>query len=35
LLTVIIIIYGMLIVREITGNACGCIFIFVFLWNAF
>ncbi|MDK2906268.1 MAG: hypothetical protein PWQ66_229 [Petrotoga sp.] len=35
MLTVIIIIYGMLIVREITGNAWGCIFIFVFLWNAF
>jgi hypothetical protein len=25
----------MLIIREITGNAWGCIFIFVFLWNAF
>ncbi|WP_103898182.1 MULTISPECIES: hypothetical protein [Petrotoga] len=35
MLTVIIIIYGMLIIREITGNAWGCIFIFVFLWNAF
>jgi len=35
MLTVIIIIYGMLMVREITGNAWGCVFIFVFLWNAF
>ena len=33
--TVGIIIYGMLMVRENTGNAWGCIFIFVFLWNAF
>lgn len=32
---VIIIIYGMLTVRKFTGNAWGCIFIFVFLWNAF
>lgn len=35
ILTVMIIIYGMLIVKEFTGNAWGCIFIFVFLWNAF
>lgn len=33
--TIMIIIYGMLVIREITGNAWGCIFIFVFLWNAF
>jgi len=35
MLTVMIIIYGMLMVKEFTGNAWGCIFIFVFLWNAF
>ncbi|MHC1694242.1 MAG: hypothetical protein AB9835_02975 [Eubacteriales bacterium] len=34
-LTVVIIIYGMLTVRKITGNAWGCVFIFIFLWNAF
>lgn len=33
--TVFIIIYGMLMVKKITGNAWGCVFIFVFLWNAF
>lgn len=33
--TVFIIIYGMLMVRKFTGNAWGCVFIFVFLWNAF
>lgn len=35
MITVIIIIYGMLMVKELTGNAWGCIFIFIFLWNAF
>lgn len=35
MLTVFIIVYGMLMVKEFTGNAWGCIFIFVFLWNAF
>lgn len=35
MITVFIIIYGMLMVKEFTGNACGCVFIFVFLWNAF
>ena len=34
MLTIMIIIYGMLIVKEFTGNAWGCIFIFVLLWNA-
>ncbi len=34
-ITVFIIIYGMLMVKEFTGNAWGCVFIFVFLWNAF
>jgi uncharacterized membrane protein YqaE (UPF0057 family) len=33
--TIIIIIYGMLMVKEFTSNAWGCVFIFVFLWNAF
>ncbi len=35
MLAIMIIIYGMLLVREFTGNAWGCVFIFVFLWNAF
>lgn len=34
-ITILIIIYGMLMVKEFTGNAWGCVFIFVFLWNAF
>jgi len=33
--TVFIIIYGMLAVKEFTGNAWGVVFLFVFLWNAF
>ncbi len=33
--TVFLIIYGMLIVKEYTGNAWGCVFVFIFLWNAF
>lgn len=35
MLSVIIIIYGMLMVKKYTGNAWGCVFVFVFLWNAF
>lgn len=35
MLSIMIIIYGMLIAKEFTGNAWGCVFIFVFLWNAF
>lgn len=35
MITIAIIIYGMLMVKEFTGNAWGCVFIFVFLWNAF
>ena len=35
MITILIIIYGMLMVKEITGNAWGCVFVFVFLWNAF
>ncbi len=34
-LCVIIIIYGMLLAKDYTGNAWGCVFIFIFLWNAF
>ena len=33
-LTTFIIIYGMLIVKEKTNNAWGCIFIFLLFWNA-
>lgn len=33
-LTTFIIIYGMLMVKENTNNAWGCIFIFLFFWNA-
>jgi len=33
-ITVFIIIYGMLLAKDITRNAWGCVFIFVFLWNA-
>ncbi|MEG1862895.1 MAG: hypothetical protein RR198_04740 [Oscillospiraceae bacterium] len=35
MITVMIIVYGMLTAKEFTGNAWGCVFIFVFLWNAF
>ncbi|HKM22781.1 MAG TPA: hypothetical protein VJZ01_12165 [Lachnospiraceae bacterium] len=34
MLTVMFLIYGMLIVRERTGNAWGCVAVFVFIWNA-
>jgi hypothetical protein len=33
--TVFIIIYGMLMVRKFTGNAWGCVFTFLLLWNAY
>ncbi len=33
--TIIFFIYGMLIVKERTGNAWGSVFVFIFLWNAF
>ena len=33
--TVFILIYGMLLVQRRTGNAWGCILIFILLWNAF
>ena len=35
MLTIMVVIYGMLMVKEHTGNAWGCVFIFVLLWNAF
>ena len=35
MLTVLFIIYGILMVRKFTGNAWGCVFVFVFLWNAY
>jgi len=35
MLTVFVAIYGMLVTRTVTGNAWGCVFVFVFLWNAF
>lgn len=34
-LTSFIIIYGMLVIKEKSGNAWGCILIFVLFWNAF
>lgn len=34
-ITMFIFIYGTLLVKNITGNAWGCIFSFFFLWNAF
>lgn len=33
-LTTFILIYGMLVVKENTNNSWGCIFIFLFFWNA-
>jgi hypothetical protein len=35
MITILIIIYGMLMVKEFTKNAWGCVFVFIFLWNAF
>lgn len=35
MITVFVLIYGMLVVKEQTGNAWGCVFVFLFLWNAF
>lgn len=32
--TTFIIIYGMLMIKEITGNAWGCIVVFLLFWNA-
>ena len=33
--TTFILIYGILVIKEYTENAWGCIFVFFFLWNAF
>ena len=35
MLTVLLLIYGLLVVKERTGNAWGCVFVFLFMWNAF
>lgn len=35
MLTIFFIVYGMLIAKKFTGNAWGCVFIFLFFWNAF
>lgn len=34
-ISIFIIIYGMLMVKNITGNAWGCVFIFIIFWNAY
>ncbi len=34
MITMTLAIYGMLIVKHITGNAWGCVFAFCFIWNA-
>ena len=34
-ITTFLIVYGMLMIKEKTGNAWGCILIFIFFWNAF
>ena len=35
MLSIFIIIYGMLLVKTITKNAWGCVFIFIIFWNAY
>lgn len=35
MITTFILIYGMIMIKEKTGNAWGCVFIFCFLWNGF
>lgn len=35
MVTIFLIVYGMVMVKEYTGNAWGCVFIFTFFWNAF
>lgn len=35
MLTVFLVIYGMLVSKDVTGNAWGCVLAFVFLWNAY
>lgn len=34
-LTMFVFVYGILVTKNITGNAWGCIFSFFFLWNSF
>ena len=34
MITTLVLIYGMLIVRKETGNAWGCIAVFILYWNA-
>lgn len=34
LITIFIALYGMLIIRKHTGNSWGCVFAFLFIWNA-
>lgn len=34
-ITVFIFVYGIVVIKDLTGNAWGCIFSFLFLWNAF
>lgn len=34
IITTFIVIYGMLIIKKKTGNAWGCVFAFLFIWNA-
>ena len=34
-ITVFIFVYGILVIKDLTGNAWGCVFSFLFLWNAF
>lgn len=33
--SVFVIIYGMLLAKDFTGSAWGCVFVFIFLWNAY
>ena len=35
LIVTFVALYGMLIVRKRTGNSWGCVFAFIFIWNAF
>lgn len=35
MVTILLIIYGMLLVKEKTGNAWGCVVLFILFWNAF
>ena len=35
MVSIFIIIYGMLMVKNMTKNAWGCVFIFIMFWNAY